>query len=154
MALFVEVAKAKSFSRAAIKLNIPKSTFSRQVAELERPVGLQLLSRTTRKVELTQAGQRYFERCERIVADAQIAHEELQNLAQKPFGPLRVNMPADFGNEFLAEAFVDFSRLYPDVSFYLDLSTPEHRARVLQACDISIEVGELPDSGLIARLLG
>lgn len=154
MALFVEVAKTKSFSRAALELGIPKSTLSRHVAELERSVGLQLLSRTTRKVELTEAGQRYFERCERIVADAQIAHEELQNLAQKPFGPLRVNMPADFGNEFLAEAFVDFSRRYPDVSFYLDLSNPEHRARVLQACDISIEVGELPDSGLIARLLG
>lgn len=154
MELFVEVAKNKSFSRAAVQLGIPKSTLSRQVAELERSVGLQLLNRTTRKVELTEAGQHYFERCERIVADAQIAHEELQNLAQTPFGSLRVNMPADFGNEFLAEAFMEFSRRYPEVNFYLDLTNPEHNGRVLSSCDISIEIGELPDSNLIARLLG
>ena len=60
MELFVEVAKTRSFSRAAAALGVPKSTLSRQVAELERSVGLRLLSRTTRKVELTDAGRLYF----------------------------------------------------------------------------------------------
>lgn len=87
MELFVEVAKTHSFSRAAAALGVPKSTLSRQVAELERSVGLRLLSRTTRKVELTDAGRLYFERCQRIVAEAQIAHEELQKLVDTPSGP-------------------------------------------------------------------
>ena len=119
MELFVEVAKTHSFSRAAASLGIPKSTLSRQVAELERSVGLRLLSRTTRKVELTDAGRLYFERCQLIVAEAQIAHEELQKLVDTPVGPLRVNMPADFGTDFLAESFMEFScaiRTSPSIS--------------------------------------
>lgn len=154
MELFVEVAKTHSFSRAAASLGIPKSTLSRQVAELERSVGLRLLSRTTRKVELTDAGRLYFERCQLIVAEAQIAHEELQKLVDTPVGPLRVNMPADFGTDFLAESFMEFSLRYPDVTFYLDLANPDHAQRVFQTCDVSIEIGELPDSTQIARLLG
>lgn len=154
MELFVEVAKTCNFGRAAENLGIPKSTVSRQVAELERSLGLQLLSRTTRKVQLTEAGELYFARCQRIVSDAQVAHEELQKLVQTPSGPLRVNMPADFGTDFLAEAFLEFSQLYPEVTFYLDLASPEHAGRVFQTCDISIEIGALPDSTQIARLLG
>jgi len=154
MELFVEVAKTRNFSRAAEQLGIPKSTLSRQVAELERAVGLRLLSRTTRKVELTDAGQRYFERCQRIVAEAQVAHEELQTLVDRPAGPLRVNMPADFGTDFLAEVFMAFSRRYPEVTFFLDLASPEHAGRVFQTCDIAIEIGEQPDSTQIARQLG
>jgi len=154
MELFVEVAKTRNFSRAAEHLGIPKSTLSRQVAELERSVGLRLLSRTTRRVELTEAGQLYFERCQRIVAEALVAQEELQNLVDTPRGPLRVNMPADFGTDFLADAFMDFSRRYPEVTFYLDLAAPEHAGRVFQSCDIAIQIGDLPDSTRIARLLG
>ncbi|MDQ2139006.1 LysR family transcriptional regulator [Alcaligenaceae bacterium C4P045] len=154
MELFVEVARARSFSRAADALGMPKSTLSRQVAELERAVGVRLLSRTTRKVALTEAGERYLERCERIVAEAQIAHEELQHLVSTPTGPLRVNMPADFGTDFLAAAFVEFSKRYPAVTFHLDLAAPEHAGQVFHTCDVSIEIGELPDSTQIARLLG
>jgi len=154
MEFFVEVAKTCNFGRAAASLGVPKSTVSRQVAELERSLGLRLLSRTTRRVELTDAGRLYFERCQRIVAEAQVAHEELQKLVETPSGPLRVNMPADFGTDFLAEAFMEFSQRYPEVTFYLDLASPEHAGRVFQRCDIAIEIGELPDSSQIARLLG
>lgn len=88
------------------------------------------------------------------MAEAQIAHEELQKLVDTPVGPLRVNMPADFGTDFLAESFMEFSLRYPDVTFYLDLANPDHAQRVFQTCDVSIEIGELPDSTQIARLLG
>lgn len=154
MELFVEVAKTSNFGRAAENLGIPKSTLSRQVAELERSLGLQLLSRTTRKVALTEAGELYFSRCQRIVSEAQIAHEELQKLVETPSGPLRVNMPVDFGTDFLSEVFLEFSQRYPEVTFFLDLASPDHAGRVFQACDISIEIGPLPDSNQIARLLG
>ncbi|WP_019938781.1 LysR family transcriptional regulator [Bordetella sp. FB-8] len=152
--LFVEVAKTRNFSRAAELLGIPKSTLSRQIAELERAVGVQLLSRTTRKVELTDAGQLYFERCRRIIAAAQVAHEELQNLAETPSGLLRVNMPSDFGTGLLTEVFTDFSDRYSEVCFHLDQANPEHASRVFQSCDIAIEIGERPDSTRIARQLG
>jgi DNA-binding transcriptional LysR family regulator len=154
MELFVEVARAKSFSRAALALDIPKSTLSRQVAELERSLGVQLLSRTTRKVELTDAGTRFFERCQHIVADAQFAHEEIQGLASMPAGPLRVNMPIDFGTDFLAESLMVFSRRYPDVTFHLDMAAPDHAGKVFQSCDVAIEIGELPSQTRIARQLG
>lgn len=152
--LFVEVARASSFSRAADVLGMPKSTLSRQIAALEQAVGLQLLSRTTRKVELTAAGTLYLERCERIVHAARAAHEELQTLVQTPSGPLRINMPADFATDFLAEAFAEFSVRYPAITFHLDLAAPEHAGQVFQSSDISIEIGQLPDSTQIARLLG
>lgn len=152
--LFVEVARASSFSRAADVLGIPKSTLSRQIAALEQAVGLQLLSRTTRKVELTAAGKLYLERCERIVHAARAAHEELQTLVQTPSGPLRINMPADFATDFLAEAFADFAAQYPSITFHLDLAAPEHAGQVFQSGDVSIEIGELPNSTQIARLLG
>src|SRR5690606_4350768 len=154
MEIFIAVAKTCNFSRAASNLGTPKSTVSRQGADLERALGLQLLSRTTRKVELTEAGKLYFERCQGIVAEAQVIHEDLQRLVATPSGPLRVNMPADFGTDFLAEVFMEFSKRYPEVTFYLDLASPEHAGRVFQRCDISIEIGELPDSSQIARLLG
>ena len=154
MEIFVEVAKTSNFGRAAENLGMPKSTVSRHVAELERSLGLQLFSRTTRKVQLTEAGELYFARCQRIVAEAQVAHEELQKLIETPSGPLRVNMPADFGTDFLAEAFLEFSQHYPEVTFYLDLASPEHAGRVFQTCDVAIEIGALPDSTQIARPLG
>jgi DNA-binding transcriptional LysR family regulator len=154
MELFVEVARAMSFTRAAAVLGVPKSTLSRQVAELERALGVRLLSRTTRKVELTDAGQRYFERCQTIVTQAQLAREEVQNLVSTPAGPLRVNMPVDFATDFLAASFMEFARHYPEVTFHLDLATPEHAGQVFQTCDVAIEIGDQPQQTRIARHLG
>jgi DNA-binding transcriptional LysR family regulator len=75
MALFVEVVKAKSFRRAAEAIGVPNSTLSRRISALEKAIGLPLLHRTTRKIELTEAGQLYFERSRRIVDEARLAHE-------------------------------------------------------------------------------
>lgn len=154
MEMFVEVATQSSFTRAAQMLNVPKSTLSRQVAELEKEVGLRLLSRTTRKVELTEAGRLYFERCQHIVAEAQIAHEELQSLAETPTGPLRINLPTDYSTDFLAEVFVEFAQAYPHISFRLDLAAPEHAQRVFGTCDVEILINKQPEDTRIARLLG
>ena len=77
MALFVEVAEAKGFSKAAAKLGMPQSTLSRRVGELEKQLGLQLLKRTTRRVDLTEAGLRYFERVKPIVEEVRRIHDEL-----------------------------------------------------------------------------
>lgn len=74
MALFVEVVKAKGFRNAADTIGIPNSTLSRRISELEKSIGLRLLHRTTRKIELTEAGKIYYERCKRIVSEAKLAH--------------------------------------------------------------------------------
>ena len=75
MALFVEVVKAKGFRAAADVLDMPSSTLSRRISALEKAIGLRLLHRTTRKIELTEAGRIYFERCKRIVGDARLAQQ-------------------------------------------------------------------------------
>ena len=77
MALFVEVVKARGFRQAAEVMDMPLSTLSRRIADLERSIGLRLMNRTTRRLELTEAGNVYFERCVRIVEDARQAHEQL-----------------------------------------------------------------------------
>ena len=84
IALFVEVAKRKNFSHAAEALNIPTSTLSRRVSELERSVGMRLLNRSTRKIDLTEAGAIYFERCRHIVEEARVAHDQLLDMAVQP----------------------------------------------------------------------
>ena len=86
MALFVEVVKARGFRGAGEVLGIPNSTISRRIAALEKAIGLRLLHRTTRKIELTEAGQIYFERCKRIIDEARLAHEQLGGMLAQSTG--------------------------------------------------------------------
>lgn len=152
MALFVEVAKAMSFRRAADVLGIPNSTLSRRVSALEKAIGLRLLHRTTRKLELTEAGQIYFERSKRIVDEARLAHEQLGELLAQPSGVLRASLPVDFATTYLAPLIADFAQRYPGIRFEFDL-TPRRVDLVTEPYDIAIRMGEQADSGLVARLL-
>ncbi|NGX95346.1 MAG: LysR family transcriptional regulator [Candidatus Afipia apatlaquensis] len=152
MGLFVEVARAKSFRQAAETLDMPSSTLSRRISALEQSIGLRLLHRTTRYVDLTEAGQVYFERSARIVDEARLAHEQLADLISKPNGTLRVSLPVDFAITFLAPHMPAFCERYPGISFELDLS-PRRVDLVVEPFDLAIRMGELPDSGLIARKL-
>jgi DNA-binding transcriptional LysR family regulator len=152
MALFVEVVKARSFRRAAEAIGMPNSTLSRRISGLEKAIGLRLLHRTTRRIELTEAGQLYFERCKRIVEEARLAHEQLGEMLAQPSGVLRVSLPVDFATTFLAPQLAEFSRRYPGISFEFDL-TPRRVDLVAEPFDVAIRMGELPDSNLIARQL-
>lgn len=152
MALFVEVAQARSFRRAAEASGVPNSTLSRRVSALEKAIGLRLLHRTTRKVELTEAGQLYYERCRRIVEDARLAHEQLGELLAQPSGVLRASLPVDFATIYMAPLVAEFVRRYPGISFEFDL-TPRRVDLISEPFDVAIRMGELTDSNLIARLL-
>lgn len=150
MALFVEVARMRSFRGAAEAMGVPNSTMSRRIGALEKAIGLRLLHRTTRRVELTEAGQVYYERCRRIVEEARIAHEQLGEMLAQPCGVLRASLPVDFAIIYMAPLLAGFARRYPGVTFDFDL-TPRRVDLVAEPYDVAIRMGELPDSGLIAR---
>ncbi|MBV7538675.1 LysR family transcriptional regulator [Duganella sp. sic0402] len=152
MALFIEVASTLNFRRAADVSGIPNSTLSRRIAALEKHIGLRLLHRTTRKVELTEAGQLYYERCRRIVDEARIAHEQLGEMLAQPTGILRASLPVDFATIYMAPLIAEFSRRFPGITFEFDL-TPRRVDLVTEPFDIAIRMGEQSDSNLIARLL-
>ncbi|WP_262021738.1 LysR family transcriptional regulator [Vibrio quintilis] len=152
MALFVEVGKYMNFRRAADALDMPSSTLSRRISYLESEIGLRLLHRTTRKVEFTEAGLIYYERCKRIVSEANLAHEQLGDMATLASGLLRASVPVDFATVYLAPALAEFVRLYPNINFELDMS-PRRAGLVTENVDVAIRIGESPDSTLIARKL-
>jgi DNA-binding transcriptional LysR family regulator len=152
MRLFVEVARTKSFRGAAEALDMPNSTLSRHISELEKTIGLQLLHRSTRKVELTAAGEVYFKRCQSIVEEARIAHESLLDVVERPSGTLRVSMPVDLATGYLAPILSDFAKAYPLISFEFDL-TPRRVDLQSDPFDLAIRMGPPPTtpSTLVAR---
>lgn len=143
------MAKGKSFTRAANALELPKSTVSRRIAELERAIGLRLLKRTTQKVELTEEGLGYFARCQRIVEDAGVAHEELTTTRHHARGHLRVACSADFGLR-LVSGLPELCKRHAELSVQFDFTSRLVDPRT-ENCDVSIHVGALPDSHLTAR---
>lgn len=152
MALFVEVAQAKGFRGAAERLGMPNSTLSRRISALEKALGLRLFNRTTRRVELTEAGQIYFERAKRIVEEARLAHEQLGQMLEQPTGVLRASLPVDFGVTYLAPLIAEFAKLYPGIRFEIDM-TPRRIDLVSEPFDVAIRMGTPEDSSLIARVL-
>jgi len=153
MTLFVEVARAKNFSAASRRLDVPVATVSRRIAAMERDFGVRLFDRTTRRVELTEAGARYFERCEHLADEARLAQEALRAIANQPRGVIRVSMPTDFGVDIIGPLLPEFARRFPGIRFDLDLSS-----RVVDVAadpvDLAIRLGPIGDDKLIARPLG
>lgn len=152
MALFVEVVKAQSFTQAGERLGIPKSTLSNKISELENYLGLKLLNRTTRKIELTESGQFYFQHALRWLTDIEETHQQLQDMYHKPSGKLRISLPVDFAYEFIAPHLPEFCRQYPDIDFDFD-TTPRRVDLISEPFDLAIRVGKLPDSSLVSQQL-
>ena len=153
MTLFVEVARTASFSRASRNLNVPGATLSRRIAAMEREFGVRLFDRTTRRVELTEAGRRYFERCGHLVDEARLAQEALRESAAQPSGHVRLSMPVDLGVMVIGPLLTDFARQYPGISFDLDLS-PHNTDLVGEHIDVAIRLGTVKDEKLVARRIG
>ncbi|MBV7484479.1 LysR family transcriptional regulator [Bordetella sp. BOR01] len=150
IALFVEVAKRKNFSHAAEALNMPASTLSRRVSELEQHIGMKLLNRSTRRIELTEAGLVYFERCRPIVDEARVAHDQLLDMAAQPKGRLRVSMPSSLAQLFLPAVIREFRELHPDIECDFDLNM-QHIDPISNPFDLVLRFGRQPDSSLVAR---
>jgi DNA-binding transcriptional LysR family regulator len=101
--VFVKVAQAGSFSQAAKILGMPNSTVSARVSQLEKRLGVTLLRRTTRKLNLTQAGEMYFRRCAQVLDDLQAAESELATANNEPQGLLRLTAPVEIAHSVLTE---------------------------------------------------
>lgn len=151
--VFIEVARARSFTRAADILRMPKSTVSRRVSELEETLGARLLQRTTRKLKLTDAGVAYYERCARALSELEEAKAAVAKLQEEPRGTLRVTAPVDFGEAFLGDLVIEYMRRYPEARVDMVL-TGRVVDLVDEGFDIAVRVGKLADSSLVARKLG
>jgi DNA-binding transcriptional LysR family regulator len=152
LALFVAVAETKSFTKAATLLGVPTSTLSRRIAELEASMELKLLVRSTRQVELTEAGALYLSLGEGIVAAAREAHQQVRGLAEKPQGTLRMSIEAEIGPRLVASVLAEYLERYPEVRIDLDLS-PRRVDLLAEGFNLALRIGRLPDSGLTVRRL-
>ena len=153
MQAFIAVCDAQGFSAAARKLGLSPSVVTRLVAGLESRLGVRLLQRTTRSVRLTDAGARYLERARRIVAEVEEAELSAQEERGEPTGRLVVAVPVVFGRLHATPLLTRYLELYPKVSVELQLAN-HYASLVEEGVDVAIRVGELVDSGLIARGLG
>lgn len=152
MAYFVEVVKSKSFTKAAEVLAMPKSTLSGKITALEQHLQTKLLHRTTRKIELTEAGKFYYEQAARLVEDIAYTHQHLYDIQNKPRGKLRIASPVDLAYQWIAPILPEFCERYPNIEFEFELSA-RRVDLISEPIDIAIRVRKQPDSNLISRLL-
>ncbi|WP_051244446.1 LysR family transcriptional regulator [Thalassobaculum salexigens] len=153
MAVFARVAESGGFSRAAESLGISKSAVSKQVSRLEDRFGTRLLNRTTRRISLTEAGERVLEHSRRAIAEFEAAEAEVGAQRDTPSGLLRVSAGVSFGQTELAPELARFLDGCPDLS--IDLVLNDRRVDLVEeGYDVALRIGELEDSSMMARRLG
>jgi len=151
--LFARVMEAGSFSRAAERLRLPKSTVSRRMAALEDRLGEKLLQRSTRRLALTDFGQGVLEHARVVASEVDGALALALHRQQRPRGRLKVSMPGDFAQQALPDMLSRFVRDNPEVQLELDLS-PRRVDLIAEGFDLALRMGQLPeDSQLAARRL-
>ncbi len=154
MVCFAHVVGDGSFAAAARRLRIPPSTMSRKIAGLERRLGARLLERTTRKLRLTDAGTQYYERCRRVVAEAEEADRLMLARASRAQGTVRISVPEVFVERLLAPAVTRLLATYPDVRVEC-LTDDRYVDLVGERIDVALRVLSPKDrSALGARRLG
>jgi DNA-binding transcriptional LysR family regulator len=151
--VFVAVAENEGFAAGARKLGISPPVATRAVADLEKRLGIKLLTRSTRHVRLTDAGKRYLDDAKRILTDIAEADEAATGINGEPSGQLAVTAPVLFGKMFVLPGVIDFLNRYPKMevnALFLD--------RVInlleEGLDVGIRIGELADSSMRAIRVG
>ncbi len=150
--IFLEVARQRSFAKAANSLGLTGPAASKQVIALEGELGIKLLHRTTRLVTLTDEGAVYYERARLAIDELKEAAAAVQDMKTTPKGLLRINAPLSFGHMHLLPALSGFAKRYPEVR--MDISLEDRKVDVMaEGFDMVIRIGVLKDSTLIARRL-
>jgi DNA-binding transcriptional LysR family regulator len=153
MTVFVEAVDQGSLSAAGRALGLPLATVSRRLSELEAHIGTRLLTRSTRQLALTDAGQAYLVACRRILEEVSDAEREAAGEYSAPRGELVITAPVVFGRMHVLPLITDFLRQYPDVHVRLVLG--DRSLNLLdEHVDLAVRIGALPDSSLIAVRVG
>ena len=153
MSVFRKVAETGNFSEAARLLSLSQPTVSKHVAALERHLRIKLLNRSTRQLSLTDVGKEYYEQCVYILDEIIETESKLRDKQSLPTGTLRINTPVTFGELCVVPYLWEFLAEYPDLS--IDLIMDDHYVDLVkEGVDMTIRVGPLTDSNLIARKIG
>ena len=151
--VFVRVAESGSFAKAAKHLGISKSSVSRKVSNLEQRLGVALIVRTTRQINITDFGKIYLNSCRRVLSELAEAERLVQEFSNVPSGTIAVHASVATGQYLLADMIEEFLSIYPDIS--IDLQLSNERINLIGAgIDVALRIGDLPDSSLISRRLG
>lgn len=153
MQLFVRVVESGSFSAVSREMQLSQPTVSKQIAGLEEYLKTKLLNRSTRQLNLTDAGHRYYDRCCQILDELADTETEVQQQQTIATGTLRVNMPVAAGRIKILPSLWQFLEQYPDLKLDIQLDD-SYIDLVKEGVDVAIRVGPLTDSSLVARKLG
>jgi len=152
MQTFVQVVEAGSLSAAAERMDIAKSAVSRRLADLESRLGVQLLNRTTRRINLTDSGRQFYQRCQGLLANLEEAEQQVSHVHTELRGTIKIAAPLSFGIQHLSPVLNDFLKEHPELN--LDINLNDHMLNLMdEAVDLGIRIGNLDDSSLIARRL-
>lgn len=153
MQTFVRVAEAGSFTAVSNQLQVARSVVTRQVAALERALGVKLITRSTRRLSLTTQGAAYLEKCRVILNMLDAAESGLAQDETEPRGTIRVGLPLSFGLQVLTPCLLDFAERHPLVELVMDLS--DERANLIEeGLDLAIRITAELKPGDVMRRLG
>lgn len=153
MRVFVAVAEARGFAAAARVLRLSPPSVTRCVAALEERLGVRLLNRTTRQMNLTEAGERFLIDCKRIIADVEIAEDRARSAGREPQGVLAVTAPVMFGRMHIAPLLHDFIGRHPKVTVRAAFDDRIVNL-VEEGIDVALRIDALADSSLTAVRVG
>lgn len=151
--VFAEIATAGSMAEAGRRLNLSPPAVTRLLAGLEERLGVRLVQRTTRRLHLTEAGQRFFAAAERFLADMDAAEREAAGSGLVPQGRVAITASTSFGRLAVVPVFAEFLEANPRVSGSVHL-WDRNVNLVEEGIDVAVRIGELQDAGLIARRVG
>lgn len=147
---FIAVADLHSFSAAAEQLRLSKAMVSKHVQQLEQALGTRLFARTTRHLQLTEAGSAYLDGCRRILGELATLEQAIGSFSASPHGLLKVLAPTSFGSFQLPPVIAEYAQRYPDVQVQLALSD-RPGGLLEEGVDVLLQIGALGDSSFVAR---
>ena len=151
--LFVRLSQTLSFSQTAEDFGLPRATVSNAIAQLEARLGVRLLHRTTRKVQLSQDGLVLLSRCDALLSEFDEIHRLFKTEQDSVAGRLRVDVPSRIARRVIAPALPAFLNQYPQIE--LELGSTDRKVDLVQeGIDCAVRVGHLDDSSLVARSFG
>ncbi len=151
--IFTKIVEQGSFTAAAKSLMLPKSSVSRSLSRLEARLSTRLLQRSTRRINLTEIGRRYYDHCRQIIQELELAKGIVESYQLQPSGLLRITAPYILGQAFLGTIVAEFLATYPDVQCQIELAN-RRIDLIEEGFDVALRVGVLPDSSLIMTRLG